>query len=375
MGDEFLIKFSVIDTGIGVPKDKLHRLFKKFSQIDSSISRKFGGTGLGLAISKKLAEMMGGEIGVESEEGKGSTFWITVKLPRGTKREEAVTIYEHRKKKIEDKHIKLSGRVLVVEDNQVNQKVIIELLKMMGLRAEAVNNGQEAIEILELIPYDLVLMDVQMPVMDGLSATRAIRAPGSGVLNPHLPIVALTAHAMKDEASRCMDAGMNDYLSKPINPQALEEVLKKWLPVQPVADVNKRGEAKEQQDSSKGDIREDEEGEIFDRDDFLARVINNDELGRQVLSIFIENSSGVISNIETAIERGDHQEITLLAHTLKGSANNVGAKRVGNIAFRIERLCKRKKIDEARELLKRLKEEFKLFSEDKEVKDILDKKA
>ena len=237
---EAQVRFAVRDTGIGIPSDKLGRLFEKFSQVDSSTTRTYGGTGLGLAISKQLTEMMGGKIGVQSEAGKGSEFWFTVILAKQISQpvsERAFAI---------PKPISTLGstlgrslghaRILVAEDNITNQQVAVGILTKLGCRAEVAANGAEAVKALETLPYDLVLMDVQMPEMDGIEATKAIRNLQSRVLNPQITIVAMTAHAMQGDREKCLGAGMDDYLTKPIEPLALIAVLKKWL--KPKGEVN-----------------------------------------------------------------------------------------------------------------------------------------
>lgn len=365
--DEVLIRFSVCDTGLGIPESKMNILFKHFTQVDTSTTRRFGGTGLGLAISKQLVELMDGEIGVESEEGKGSKFWFTARFPRQLLREhkmlplidvrgshilivddnatnrdiltaqlgawdirtkevaegemalrllrEAVeaedpfqaaiidmqmpgmdgeTLGKHilsdpslnntrllmmtsvgmrgdakraedigfaayltkplkqldlfdciskvlTDEVIEKEHIIVtrhsireircsSARILVAEDNIVNQQVAVGILKKLGFAAEVATNGIDALKALESIPFDLVLMDVQMPEMDGFEATRCIRDPKISVLNRKIPIIAMTAHAMQGDREKCLEAGMDDYVSKPVSIQALADVLDKWLP-------------------------------------------------------------------------------------------------------------------------------------------------
>ncbi|MEI7990515.1 MAG: PAS domain S-box protein, partial [Chloroflexota bacterium] len=225
--DEVNLRFAVRDSGIGIPPEKIALLFNKFSQVDASTTRQFGGTGLGLAISKQLVELMGGEIGVESEEGKGSEFWFTIRL----KRQSAMRTPTPRKSVPEITPLSLDSdkRILLVEDNIVNQKVALGILKKLGLHADAAANGLEALRALESLPYDLVLMDVQMPEMDGLEATRQIRSAQSNVLNHAIPIIAMTANAMPEDRQRCLQAGMNDFIAKPVQAMTLALALAHWL--------------------------------------------------------------------------------------------------------------------------------------------------
>ena len=236
------IRFAVSDTGIGIPANRLDSLFSPFTQVDSSKTRKYGGTGLGLAISKQLAESMGGKIGLESKEGIGSTFWFTAafeKQPAGSgsakekfARIEGEVAMEH---SAGEPAISGKGnckmRILVAEDNPVNQKVAQAMLKKMGLRTDVVANGQEAINALQVIPYDLVLMDCQMPEMGGFEATRVIRQEGSKALNPSIPIIAMTAATMQGDREKCIQAGMNDFIAKPVQKRELAEMLAKWLAI------------------------------------------------------------------------------------------------------------------------------------------------
>ena len=372
------VRFSVTDTGIGIPEDQEHFLFKSFTQADASITRKYGGTGLGLAISKQLAELMGGRMGAESKEGEGSTFWFTLvlgKQPEDRKPEvvipedirgqrilivddhatnrlvlrellrswdcrfeeaengeqalerlrealaetdpfrialvdmqmpvmdgatlgerikgdprlnptrlvmltsagkrgdasrlKAIGFSAYLNKPVKKSHLydclvtvlgipatpskeratpiitrygleeakKKRVRILVAEDNVVNQKVALRILQKLGYRADAVADGREAVVALETIPYDLVLMDVQMPQMDGFEATGVIRDPASRVRNHRIPVIAMTAHAMKGDREKCLEAGMDDYVSKPVTALALNEILEKYLPGETVATV------------------------------------------------------------------------------------------------------------------------------------------
>jgi two-component system, sensor histidine kinase len=223
---EFRLQFKVEDSGTGIPADKLALIFDKFTQADGSVSRKYGGTGLGLAITRKLVEMHGGEIVVQSEVGQGTTF--VVKLPCGIAIDEAASgkSFERSPAAPVDPALSLV-RILVVEDNQVNQKVVTTVLRKRGFSIEVASDGTEALAKLEKSPgFDLILMDVQMPVLDGLEATRLIRK------DPRwkgLPIVAMTAHAMSGDMERCLEAGMNGYISKPVHPSQLLETVDGYL--------------------------------------------------------------------------------------------------------------------------------------------------
>jgi hypothetical protein len=177
------LRFTVRDTGIGIADDKIDILFDKFSQAEASTTRKFGGTGLGLAISKQLAELMGGGVGVRSQKGAGSEFWFTVRLGVNLR----LDVQSEGAQPESQATGPLSGRVLIAEDNSTNQEVVLGMLRRLGLRGDAVADGSEAIRALESIPYDLVLMDMRMPVMDGIEATRQIRSPRSEVLNHDIP--------------------------------------------------------------------------------------------------------------------------------------------------------------------------------------------
>ncbi len=231
------LQFSVSDTGIGISEDKLEMIFAPFSQADSSTTRYFGGTGLGLTISSRLIELMNGRIWVESTLGKGSTFYFTIELelldPDSLiSLQNESTISEEIDKKYQIQSMvehNRKYRILLVEDNIFNQKVASILLEKMGYEVIVANDGFEAINCLKSNDYDMVFMDMQMPNLDGLEATRRIRASDSPVRNPHLPIIAMTANAMQEDRECCLEAGMNDYISKPINVDDLQTVLKKTL--------------------------------------------------------------------------------------------------------------------------------------------------
>jgi signal transduction histidine kinase/ActR/RegA family two-component response regulator len=218
------IRIAVRDTGIGINAEQQGRLFEKFSQADTSTTRKYGGTGLGLALCRRLAEILGGTVGVVSAPGAGSTFWATLPLASIAPQDEPQAMEG------ECSPRGWQGKILVVEDNPVNQKVIVHLLERRGLTVETVSNGREAVEIALKTPYSIVFMDCQMPEMDGYQATREIRVQQERRSLPRTPIVAMTAHAMAGDRERCLRAGMDDYVSKPLTVLELERVLSRWNP-------------------------------------------------------------------------------------------------------------------------------------------------
>jgi signal transduction histidine kinase/CheY-like chemotaxis protein len=224
VGEAVVVRIAVEDSGPGIAESKVPLLFTKFTQADSSTTRRFGGTGLGLAISRKLAELMGGSVGVHTELGKGSLFWVELPLPiaNGHAREE-----DSPGEPVPDQ---LEGpcRVLVAEDNPVNQRLAIRMLEKFGCTVETAGDGAEAVDMCARLPFDLVFMDCQMPGMDGYDATAAIRRAERERGRPRLPIVALTAHAATADRDRCFAAGMDHYLSKPVSAEQMRAVVHRW---------------------------------------------------------------------------------------------------------------------------------------------------
>ncbi len=220
----FLLHLRVSDSGTGIPKDKQRLIFEKFTQADGSISRRFGGTGLGLAIAKKLAELQGGAIDLVSEEGKGSAFTVAIPFaaapadrPGAPAEQEAAQLPRSETRR---------GRILLVEDNLINQKVVLSLLTKRGYQIDVAGNGLEALDRLQSSPYELVLMDIQMPLLDGLETTRRIRANRRF---DSMPVIAMTAHAMNGDKERCLEAGMNGYLAKPVDHKHLLHTIEHYL--------------------------------------------------------------------------------------------------------------------------------------------------
>ncbi len=222
-----LLRFEVRDTGIGIGPQDQKRLFTAFEQADGSTTRKYGGTGLGLAISKRLVQMMGGDIGVESQPGSGSTFWFTVRLIKakdGVATREAIVENDNAEVQIRTRYA--GARVLLAEDEPINQEVSRGLLEEVGLRVDLAEDGAMAVTMAQRTPYNLILMDVQMPTLNGIEATRAIRALAGC---QHTPILAMTANAFDEDRQQCIEAGMNDHIGKPVDPDILFETLLKWL--------------------------------------------------------------------------------------------------------------------------------------------------
>jgi len=230
-GDEWKIRFSVRDTGVGISPEAQERLFSPFEQADGSTTRRFGGTGLGLSIARELVQLMGGEVGVESELGRGSKFWFTARLQAAGRQQQmaptpqqAVVASRGVEQTLKDRH--RNSRVLIADDNRINQELATELLRLVELQVEVADNGRIAVDMARRGGYDLILMDMQMPEMDGLEATRLIRTV------PELdatPIVAMTASAFGADRDACLAAGMNDHIGKPVNPATLYEKLLRWL--------------------------------------------------------------------------------------------------------------------------------------------------
>jgi len=335
--DQARLHFEVRDTGIGIPPEQRARLFDAFAQGDGSTTRRYGGTGLGLSISRQLVEMMGGELEVESLPGVGSVFAFTLTLPVAAGDSRLVAHSEPGSVRgvTPDYSRAVSGgaRVLVVEDNEINQQVARELLEGFGLEVEIAVNGREAIDRLNDNErrYAAVFMDLQMPVMDGYETTWIIRAmPG----NETLPIIAMTAHAMETERQRCLDAGMSDHLAKPINPEAMWALLKRWIPI--LAD-NPRYIP----------VATDSEAPVSDDDiltllpgldlpEALARINDNRELLIKLLRKFKTIWSGTEETLRTALAEDDYAGACLTAHALKGVASNLSLTDVAAAASELE---------------------------------------
>ncbi len=509
------IRFEIIDTGIGIPRDRKDQLFMPFSQVDSSSTREFCGTGLGLTISKQLSEMMGGRIGMESQEAKGSKFWFTAvfekqperavkneilpgdirnkhilivddnatnrqvlreqlkswgcrfneassgeealkKLHRGVndknpfdlaildmqmpemdgetlgqkikqdpglnntilvlmtsigrrgdaKRLKEIGFAAYLTKPVKQSQlynclVTVSGlksetstekpaslftrhtlyekqrqkaRILLAEDNITNQKVALNTLKKFGYNADVVENGKEAIKALKMIPYDIVLMDCQMPEMDGYEATAEIRKweeQNKAKIETHenksadrstsgfkpsaqtrrVPIIAMTAHALKGDREKCLKSGMDDYLAKPIHPKKLCDVIEKWL---------HEKDATHETEIAHESILEDD---IFDKNSFLDRLMGDEGLAREIIEGFLEDSLRQIDIIKDAVDNGNSNVINFRAHTLKGASANISATALKKLAYQIEIAGKTGDLVKAASLIPKLDAQYKVLKE------------
>ena len=509
--NEATIHFSVRDTGIGIPADRMDKLFLSFSQVDASTTRKYGGTGLGLAISKQIVELMGGEIGIESEENNGSTFWFELTLnkqPVGSRTiytepgdiaglrvlvvddnatnryvldrylsawkcdhdeaDSADTGLEALRAAVEDgqpyqialldncmpdtsgmtlgrkikadpqlrdtilvmltsavqrgdverareagfaaylaKPIKQSQlldclrniiglktmkrnkkkeagsmnqnhlskdrmqnlRLLLAEDNAVNQKLALHILdKKIGCHTDTAMNGREAVELLSKEDYDLVLMDCQMPELDGYEATHVIRDPNSPVRNKKVPIIAMTANAMKGDREECLAAGMDDYVSKPLMPQDLVAVIERNLPKSfqsAEAEKEEMQESTEQEESGEDQTAlPSSERIVLDLAETMKRVEGDEELLMELIELFLQDAPEAMTKITKAIESGEPNALANAAHTIKGIVSEFGAKNAYELSLAVELAGRKEKLDGIENMVEQLGKEVEHLTEE-----------
>ncbi|MGK5091156.1 PAS domain S-box protein [Deltaproteobacteria bacterium TL4] len=332
------LHFSVRDTGIGISREQLTLLFKPFTQADRSITRRFGGTGLGLTISQRLVEMMGGTISVESVPGQGSTFSFTLRF--AVSEPNCPTQHEYAASAAPDINkiaASIQGaRILLVEDNPVNVQVSQEILERAGFLVDVANNGQQALDLLPSERFDAVLMDVQMPVMDGFMASREIRK------NPKfadLPIIAMTAAATDLDRKACLAAGMTDHVAKPIMPLDLMTVLKKWIKNGQTFDRN--GTMKSVSSGAAGDPRLPAELPGFTLRESLALVSGNHAILIRVMRQFAGIFAKAADEMKQLLKSGQLDQAGALAHKLRGGAGNIGARELHTAAAKLEQEIKK----------------------------------
>lgn len=340
-GDDLYIRFSVSDTGIGIDAEGLSALFQPFTQADISTTRRYGGTGLGLVITRHLAGLMGGEAGAESVPGQGSTFWFTARLQRGhgilPQQEEASGDAEQQLRQRACR-----SRLLLAEDNAINREVALELLHSVGLAVDVAEDGSEALKMASLHRYDLVLMDIQMPHLDGLQATRAIRAlPGWG----DIPILAMTANAFAEDQRAAKQAGMNDHVAKPVDPEQFFATLVKWLPLC-AGNGSASGASHWAAEAPMTEAGEDPLHARLaaipnlDLDTGLNRVRGRMVQYRRILQLFVDGHGADLQQLAALIEQGDLTAAEHLAHALKGAAGSIGATAVLRLAEEVDQALK-----------------------------------
>lgn len=341
------VRLAVRDTGVGIPEEKQARLFEAFTQADSSTTRKYGGTGLGLAICKRLAELMGGQIGIQSKVGEGSTFFVDLPLPVILQEAAPDSGGSSQEYEQQDTQILAGARILLVEDNEVNRKVAIRLLEKLGVQVEVAVNGREAVEKAAAQAYDLILMDCQMPEMDGYEATRHIRRQEAQRGSGRTPIVALTAHALSGDREKCLAVGMDDYLSKPLKPAELIATLIKWL------------EAKQKQIDVEKSPKEVRMMQLINWE-HLEEITGSDvEFQAELFQEFMGQMPALLSQLGTALESADAATFGRVAHTIKGSARSIGADPLAEEAYKLEQMGKSGDLSCAHEALQKLRESWR----------------
>ena len=344
------LEVKIIDSGIGIPAEKINSLFKPFSQIDGSEFQTMKGTGLGLVICKEFVSMMGGSINVTSEQNKGSSFNFNVRLKVQSNTDQLNEVQNDNSETMElqdlaeiddsTKAARAQFNILLAEDNLTNQKVSLRILHASGYKASPVSDGNEAVKAVKEGDFNLVLMDIQMPEVDGFSATTQIRSLDSDKKN--IPIIALTAHALIGDKEKCIKAGMNDYLSKPIVAKELLTMIDRLLKINDVPIPEKPKE-------------EQSENLVFDFDRLKKVSANDFDFEKDLLSSYVEDVKEKCDQLDELLISKDFQQIINLAHTIKGASYTVGAQKVGDEAYGIEISAKSNDILSVRERLPQLK--------------------
>ncbi len=353
--DRLKVRFLVEDTGIGIPPEVQDHLFQEFEQVDASTTRKYGGTGLGLAITRRLARMMGGDAGCESTPGKGSSFWFTAWLQRG----HGVMPAAERSPALAEDDLRNEhegARVLLAEDNPVNVEVALELLHGVSLWVDVAENGRVAVDKAAGGTYDVILMDMQMPDLDGLEASRAIRALPEWKTKP---IIAMTANAFAEDRAACLAAGMNDFIAKPVEPEALYATLRKWLPRREVAATEASGGPTgpaATSDAVERILTRVAETPGIDLEKGLRMLRHRKDRYVDLLRAQCDRTGDAIAALNRHLLAGDRAAAERIVHTLKGSAGNLGLTALFAAAKELNELLRQPHFDD--DIGRRLVEEL-----------------
>jgi PAS domain S-box-containing protein len=350
------IQNSIIDTGIGIPADKINKLFKPFSQIDGTEGKNFGGTGLGLVICKEFTNLMEGDISVKSNEGKGSQFNFSVVVNKQSvninqSQEPVNSIVNTGIESVQSSVMEIKKnyekrkkyRILLAEDNLINQKVAIRMLNSAGYQVDAVMNGEQAIRVYAQKSYDLILMDIQMPEVDGFTATKKIREMASN--KNKVPIIAITAHALVGDREKCLEAGMNDYIAKPIIAREIVQLIDKFLKIDQF-DLTPSNDEKN-------------ESKSFDFNRLKQISLGDHAFEKDLLSDYIIDAELKLESLQEYLSMGDANKIIDIAHTLKGSSYSVGATLVGDESLGIELSAKNNDLESVEERIPKLSRSIK----------------
>ena len=354
--EEVVLRTTVRDTGIGIPPERQEQIFVSFSQAEVSTTRRFGGTGLGLTISSQLTHLMGGNIWVESQVDQGSAFHFTLRLGLPAEAEQAPIPLAHA-----PVDAALPGlTILLAEDNPTNQLVATKMLEKAEHRVVIANNGAEVLEKLEKQTFDLILMDVHMPVLNGLETTRKIRMKEQG--SAHIPILGLTASAMKEDREGCLASGMDEFHPKPLRRQELLASLQKFqMRIAADASAERSETAQKISSSAEGEILSIDL--LFDREELMERVDNDIELLQHILELFYRDYPGHVDEVRQSIAAGESQRLQEIAHSLKGMLANLSAHAATQMAQQLEEWGREGNFEQARVTLERLEEELQRLTE------------